>query len=1142
MIKFLTSNYNIFIFQKIILLTFVLKFINIKSLQNFKSIYLSNDCYLIVRPENITIFNNIYNNTNHVYQFVDDQIITTTEESEMISFGVFKNDSISPNLLVVKNYIYAIQNQNHLCNFKLRDIYRYSEVYPYQCINYFCFYIIGIVNSNKELYLYLYKNPADSCKSDVVSNFTINNIYSNNLSCQFMINLFCGNVLTCFYQNNNSEIISISFNINITSYEIKPIQSLTKQKSNNGAIIIKSILSQDRTKSLVCYISNDNNCNCLIYYINTNEWDEYSTYLNNCSINFSSLNIEYFDISNEYILYCLKSSSELTLVKLDLEFNIKEDEKNGFYDLTSTLSKCGDYYLSSLIYDSNNINILANCNGDIIKYEVKNSLPSTTIPLKTSLIRTFPTLPKKFTNLMTTIFSTFSKTSTPTKTIKSTIIESTLILKKTTKITILSQITLISNISILDSNNNNKIVIIKDKSIKTKEEIMENLDKIMEDYDIGIIYEIFGDDYNVKISPINIKTHDNISTYIDFSNCENILREDNHLNTSSIITVYQIEIYNSNEQSLINNVEYAVYNENKEKLDLSVCKDELIIINYQINTSMINVSKINYYSSLGIDIFNIEDQFFNDICYSYSEGDSDMILKDRVTDIYQNYSVCESNCKYNNINITEKTVSCYCRIKTYDESHIHPPRLDKIIRDSFTNSNLAVIKCYNLVFSYENKSQNIGFWIFSILVFLHFPIFIYYFIFNISSIKNFILTEMAKFNYIRRVDNPIKRDKNIKKTRREKKAHIKNEELENKNTKIMSINNSSITKIIQSNFNSSLKKNRSNPNLNTNFNFLNPNKIINHKNKHKSMKSIAFKISNNKNRIKMKSHHKTHSTKKKISIYNEKINDKQVLSSKCYSLIQIDANNSINKRPPNSDFILDNYDYETALIYDNRKFWRIFYISILAKENIINIILFKTPLDIRPLRICLFIFSYSCDLAFNTIFFTNQNISDKYHYEGNNLFLFTLINNSIISIISSLVGLILVNIFQHMIDARGDFEDIFRNEEKKMRENKKYKVSRKRKSEILKNIKDLYLNLKNKIIFFIIFEFSIMLFFYYFVTSFCEVYKKTQISWLSDFFSSFFISFGSEIIGALIITIFYIFSIRYKLKYVYNVVLFFYNL
>ena len=29
---------------------------------------------------------------------------------------------------------------------------------------------------------------------------------------------------------------------------------------------------------------------------------------------------------------------------------------------------------------------------------------------------------------------------------------------------------------------------------------MENLDKIMEDYDIGIIYEIFGDDYNVKIN------------------------------------------------------------------------------------------------------------------------------------------------------------------------------------------------------------------------------------------------------------------------------------------------------------------------------------------------------------------------------------------------------------------------------------------------------------------------------------------------------------------------------------------------------------------------------------------------------------------------------------------------------------------
>ena len=284
----------------------------------------------------------------------------------------------------------------------------------------------------------------------------------------------------------------------------------------------------------------------------------------------------------------------------------------------------------------------------------------------------------------------------------------------------------------------------------------------MEDYDIGKIYEVFGDDYNIKISPINMKIHENISTYIDFSNCENILRKENGLDSSTILTVYQIEITNPHEQSLINNVEYAVFNENKERLDLSVCKDEFIIINYQINNSMINISKIKYYSSIGINIFNIEDEFFNDICYSYSEGESDIILKDRVSDIYENISVCESNCKYNNINITENKVSCNCSIKIQADSVVEPPRLDKIIRDSFKDSNLAVMKCYNLVFGFKNKLQNIGFWIFSVLVFLHFLFFIYYSIFNITSIKRFIFIEMGKFHYSKKIVNSTRKIKQFK--------------------------------------------------------------------------------------------------------------------------------------------------------------------------------------------------------------------------------------------------------------------------------------------------------------------------------------------------------------------------------------------
>ena len=193
------------------------------------------------------------------------------------------------------------------------------------------------------------------------------------------------------------------------------------------------------------------------------------------------------------------------------------------------------------------------------------------------------------------------------------------------------------------------------------------------------------------------------------------------------------------------------------------------------------------------------------------------------------------------------------------------------------------------------------------------------------------------------------------------------------------------------------------------------------------------------------------------------------------------------------------------------------------------------------LKLCLFIFNFSCDLAFNTIFYSNQNISDKYHYEGDNLLYFSFVNNIVKTITSSMVSLVLINLFQYFIDSRRNFESIFREEEKKMRKNRKYKVSRETKSIILNKIRETYSKLKGKIIIFLINKFSLILFFYYFVTAFCEVYKKTQLSWLSDFFISFLISLLTEVFIAWIVAIFYILSLRYKLEFIYKIVIFVYN-
>ena len=153
-----------------------------------------------------------------------------------------------------------------------------------------------------------------------------------------------------------------------------------------------------------------------------------------------------------------------------------------------------------------------------------------------------------------------------------------------------------------------------------------------------------------------------------------------------------------------------------------------------------------------------------------------------------------------------------------------------------------------------------------------------------------------------------------------------------------------------------------------------------------------------------------------------------------------------------------------------------------------------------------------------------------------------MVNNLIQNVISSLVGLIIINIFQHLFDYRGNYEDVFRIEEKKLRNNKEYKVNNVKKLEIFEEIRKISSTLKIKIILFLILEFSLMLFFYFFVTAFCEVYNQTQISWIEDFLVSFIISFICNIIEALVIAILYMLSLKYKSKIIYNITIFLYNI
>ena len=101
--------------------------------------------------------------------------------------------------------------------------------------------------------------------------------------------------------------------------------------------------------------------------------------------------------------------------------------------------------------------------------------------------------------------------------------------------------------------------------------------------------------------------------------------------------------------TVVDQVEYQIFDEYNDKVDISVYDTIEIPIEYKIkDTSLLKLDDVLNFKNMGVDVFNLKDDFFNDICYAYSDNDtsSDMLLFYRVSDIYRNVSVCGEGCEY----------------------------------------------------------------------------------------------------------------------------------------------------------------------------------------------------------------------------------------------------------------------------------------------------------------------------------------------------------------------------------------------------------------------------------------------------------------------------------------------------------------
>ena len=180
-------------------------------------------------------------------------------------------------------------------------------------------------------------------------------------------------------------------------------------------------------------------------------------------------------------------------------------------------------------------------------------------------------------------------------------------------------------------------------------------------------------------------------------------------------------------------------------------------------------------------------------------------------------------------------------------------------------------------------------------------------------------------------------------------------------------------------------------------------------------------------------------------------------------------------------------DYETALNIDKRTYIQYYFSLLKKKQLILFTFLPSNDYNLISIKISLFLFSFGLYFTINGLFFTDKTMHNVYKNNGKLDIIYQIPQISYSSIITSVLNKIL---------------RILSLSEKSILDLKKSKSV----SMCIKNSKNIEKSLKIKFIIFFILSFFLILFFWYFISCFCAVYKNTQIILIKDTLISFGLS------------------------------------
>ena len=585
-------------------------------------------------------------------------------------------------------------------------------------------------------------------------------------------------------------------------------------------------------------------------------------------------------------------------------------------------------------------------------------------------------------------------------------------------------------------------------------------------------------------------------TLIDINECKPLIIQQNNLPDETELYILGFDLTSKSENYAINIYKSEIYLENGTQIqNLSVCNTTKIKSSSKItNLELSLFNQAIIFAQQGFDIYDKNDKFYTNYCESANINNNDVILKDRIKDFYLgDFVICNNNCKYNNVDFDKKRFICDCDINSNNDT-INNNTFDYIFYPNYILSfiNYKIITCGYLLLNPEKLMNNICF---------HLGIFTTSICFTLMFVFIKYGKKKIKMTIYKNIPNTAKINKQVKEYIKKRNSVIQIMERNKKKSVIHNLKGppkrySAPIKIINKDTQKTKKKKKSKKNsvivnnetlskekIIKSFQLLNSSQIINENHISK------MNIKNNKNIIKNKNNlDKNDKNFERLFIINDEVDKKD-----------------LNEIP-----------YTQALRIDKRRFTRMALSMFLEEVDILNIIFLRNEYSHLSLLMSIYLMELYFDLFTNCFLYTDDYVSEKYHNDGKLEKVTTLILSSISNIVSSFIMYLITKLTNYTTY----LETIIREVKQKSH----YLL-------LMSKLKERLIILLR--IFFIV-QLLLNLMVSYYMTVFCAVYQKTQVSMFTNYLIGRAESLILSIVYSLLFSSLRYIGIKYHSKRLYN--------